>query len=78
MKFLRTVSTRRLLALLGALLVVVGGGTAIAVAAIGGGPVPPPKPLAQAIHDALGAPPVYALSARVTFTNRIFKMTQKE
>jgi outer membrane lipoprotein-sorting protein len=71
MKSLRTVSTRRLLALIVAFMTVVAAGTAIAVAASSGGPVPPAKPLAQAIHDALAAPPVNAISARVTFTNHL-------
>jgi outer membrane lipoprotein-sorting protein len=71
MTFLRTVSTRRLLALISALVAVIVAGTAIAVAASGSGPVPRAKPLAQAIRDGLGAPPVYALSARVTFTNHL-------
>ena len=48
MKSLRTVSTRRLLALIVAFVTVVAAGTAIALAAGGGGPVPPAKPLAQA------------------------------
>jgi outer membrane lipoprotein-sorting protein len=71
MRFLRTVSTRRLLALVSGFVAVVVAGTAIAVAASGNGPVPRAKPLAQAIHDGLTAPPVYALSARVTFTNHL-------
>ena len=58
MTFFRTASTRRLLMLIAAVLVAVGGGTAIALAASSGGPVPGPKPLAKAIHDALGAPAV--------------------
>jgi outer membrane lipoprotein-sorting protein len=71
MRFLRSVSTRRLLALISALVAVIVAGTAIAVAASGSGPVPRAKPLAQAIRDGLGAPAVYALSARVTFTNHL-------
>jgi len=71
MKYLRTVSTRRLLALIAASLVIVAGGTAIAVAASGTGPVPPPKPLAQAIHQGLAAPPVTGITARITFTNHL-------
>jgi outer membrane lipoprotein-sorting protein len=71
MSFLRTVSTRRLLALLAGVVLAIGGCTAIAVAAGGSGPVPPHKPLAQAIHSALGAPPVKGISARVTFTNHL-------
>jgi outer membrane lipoprotein-sorting protein len=71
MKYLRTVSTRRLLALIAASLVIVAGGTAIAVAASGTGPVPPAEPLAQAIHQGLGAPPVTGITARITFTNHL-------
>jgi outer membrane lipoprotein-sorting protein len=49
------------------------GGTAIAVAAGGGsGATPPPKPLAQAIHDALAAPDSAGITASVRFTNRLF------
>jgi outer membrane lipoprotein-sorting protein len=71
MKFLRTASTRRLLATLAGIAVAVGGGTAIAVAAGSGGPVPAPKPLANAIHDALGGPTINGITARVTFTNHL-------
>jgi outer membrane lipoprotein-sorting protein len=71
MKYLRTVSTRRLLALIAASLVIVAGGTAIAVAASGNGPVPRREPLAQAIHQGLGAPPVTGITARITFTNHL-------
>jgi outer membrane lipoprotein-sorting protein len=71
MKFLRTVSTRRLLALIAGFVAVALAGTAIAVAAGSGGPVPRAKPLAQAIHDALGAPAANGISARVTFTNHL-------
>lgn len=46
-------------------------GTAIAIAAVGSGPVPPKKPLATAIHQALAAPSVSGISARVTFTNHL-------
>jgi outer membrane lipoprotein-sorting protein len=41
----------------------------LALATTGGGPTPPPKPLPAAIHDALAAPPVQGISARVQFTN---------
>jgi outer membrane lipoprotein-sorting protein len=71
MKFLRTASTGRLVALIVGSAVAVGGGTAIAVAAGGGGPVPGPKPLSQAVHDALGAPTVQGITARVKFTNHL-------
>ncbi len=69
---LRRLPTSRLLALLATVLVVLGGGTAIAVAAIGGsGATPPPKPLAQAVHDALAAPAVQGVTARISFTNHL-------
>jgi outer membrane lipoprotein-sorting protein len=69
---LRTMSTRRLLAVIAAALVLAAGGTAIALAATtNNGPVPPAKPLAQAIHDAATAPPVDGISARIKFTNHL-------
>ncbi len=71
MYFLRTVTTRRLLALIAGLVVAIAGGTAIAVAASSGGPVPRHKPLAQAIHSALAAPAVSGISADITFTNHL-------
>ena len=69
MKFLRTVSTGRLLALVVGLVVAVGAGTAIAVAASGPGPVPKSEPLATAIHNALAAPSVTGITADISFTN---------
>jgi outer membrane lipoprotein-sorting protein len=74
MKFLRTVSTRRLLALIAGVVVAVGGGTAIALAASSSGPVPPPKPLASAVHDALsgtGGNQIKGITARISFTNHL-------
>ncbi len=69
---LRRIPTSRLLALLATVLVVLCGGAAIAVAAIGGsGSTPPPKPLAQAVHDALAAPSVQGITARIAFTNHL-------
>jgi outer membrane lipoprotein-sorting protein len=75
MKFLRTVSTRRLLAMIAGLLAAVAAGTAIAMAAAGSGPVPPPKPLASAIHGALAAPKLKGISARISFTNHLIDST---
>jgi outer membrane lipoprotein-sorting protein len=50
----------------------VGVGTAaLALATKGGGPKPPAKRLPVAIHDALGAPPVKGISARIQFTDRL-------
>jgi signal transduction histidine kinase/outer membrane lipoprotein-sorting protein len=69
---LRTLSTRNLFVLVVAVLCLVGGGTAIAVAAGDAGPTPPPKPLDQAIQDALAAKHPDGLTARVTFTNKLF------
>jgi outer membrane lipoprotein-sorting protein len=71
MKFLRTVSTQRLLASIVGLVVAAGAGTAIAVAASGSGPVPAKKPLANALHDALAAKSITGISADVTFTNHL-------
>jgi outer membrane lipoprotein-sorting protein len=76
--YLRTVSTRRLLAIIAGLLVAAIGGTAIAVAAAGNGPVPPRKPLAAAIHSALKAKAPAGITARVTFTNHLINATALE
>ncbi|MEA2123478.1 MAG: hypothetical protein QOI80_260 [Solirubrobacteraceae bacterium] len=70
MRFLRTISTRRLLAVFGTAIAVAAGGTAIALAG-GSGPTPPPKPLANAVHDGLAAPEVQGITARVKFTNHL-------
>jgi len=71
-KRLRTLPTSRLLVLILALLVVSAGGAALAVASGGGGPTPPPEPLAQALHDAVAAPAPDGITARITFTNKLF------
>lgn len=76
MKFLRTVSTRRLLASIAGVVIAAAGGTAIAVAASSGGPVPPHKPLAKAIHDALAGPQVKGISAQVTFTDHLIDSSE--
>jgi hypothetical protein len=70
-RYLRTVSTRRLLAIIAGLMTAIIAGTAIALAAAGNGPVPPRKPLAQAVHGALGARTVTGITARITFHNRL-------
>ena len=73
MRFLRTLSTSRLVALIVAVVVVAAGVAAIAVAASGGsGPTPPPKPLADALHDSLAGPKPDGITARITFTNKLF------
>jgi outer membrane lipoprotein-sorting protein len=71
MRFLRTAPTRRLLALIAGVVAIIAAGTAIAIAATGSGPVPPAKPLASAVHGALGAPQVKGISARISFTNHL-------
>lgn len=71
MSALRRISTRRLLALCAVTVAAVIGVTAVAMATAGGGPTPPPKPLANAVHDALGAPAVPGVSARIQFTNHL-------
>lgn len=70
MRRLRTLSTHRLIGLAAAL-VVLATGVGIAQAAIGGSPTPAPKPLDVAVHDALTAPPVDGVTARVHFTNHL-------
>ena len=71
MKYLRRISTRRLITLCAATVAVGAGATAIAMAASGGGPTPPAKPLPAAVHDALTAPSVEGVSARIQFTNHL-------
>ena len=71
MKFLRTVSTQRLLAIITGLIIAVVGGTAIAVAASNGGPKPPKESLATALHQAASAPAVDGITARIQFTNNL-------
>jgi hypothetical protein len=72
MSYLRHISTRRLVALLAGCVLAAGvGAAAIAFAAGGAGPTPPPKALAQAIHDALAAPKPAGITARIAFTNHL-------
>jgi outer membrane lipoprotein-sorting protein len=71
MKFLRTVSTQRLLAIIAGLIIAIVGGTAIAVAASNGGPKPRAESLATALHQAASAPAVDGITARIQFTNNL-------
>jgi outer membrane lipoprotein-sorting protein len=72
MRFLRTTSTARLLALVLGAAVVAAGTAAIALAATsGGGQKPPPESLAKAVHNALTAPKVDGVTARIKFTNHL-------
>jgi outer membrane lipoprotein-sorting protein len=71
-KIFRTLSTARLIAL-AAVVVVVAAGGVFAVAATGGsGATPAPKPLAQAIHDALDGQQPAGITANIGFTNKLF------
>lgn len=71
MSALRRISTRRLLAVCAITVAAAIGAVAAATAMTGGGPKPQPKPLANAVHDALSAPAVPGLSARIEFTNHL-------
>jgi outer membrane lipoprotein-sorting protein len=70
MRRLRTASSPRLLALV-AVLVAVVAGAGIAQAALTGAQKPAPKALDRAVLDAVNAPPVDGVSARVEFTNNL-------
>jgi hypothetical protein len=73
MRLLRTLSTTRLVGLSVTVVALLAAVAVLAVAAFGsGGDTPPPKPLAEAVHDALVAPPIDGVTARVTFTNKLF------
>jgi hypothetical protein len=78
MSLLRTLPTGRLVALLFAVAAIAAGGTAIDLGAVGGGPVPPAKPLARAVHDAIAAPEVNGITARITFTNKLIDSSSLE
>jgi outer membrane lipoprotein-sorting protein len=72
-KFIRTLSTARLVALIVAVAALAAGSSALAVAASGGGgPTPPAKPLANAIHDALAGAAPDGITADIRFTNKLF------
>lgn len=72
MNIMRRLPLPRLLALCGLVLLIGVSATALA-SALGGGPIPPAKPLAQAVHDALGAAPVQGVSAEVKLTDRLLE-----
>jgi outer membrane lipoprotein-sorting protein len=71
MTYLRRISTLRLLAIGAALALFAAVTAAIALAATAGGPAPPPKPLDEAVRDALAAPPPEGVTARVHFTDNL-------
>jgi outer membrane lipoprotein-sorting protein len=68
MRHLRTASTTRIVTLLAAVVALVLS-AGFAQAALDSDPKPDPKPLDRAILDAVNAPAVAGVSARVTFTN---------
>jgi outer membrane lipoprotein-sorting protein len=70
--FLRRIPLSRLLLLCGVVIAVGIGATALAMA-VGSGPTPPSKPLAEAVHDALSAPKVDGVSARIQLTNHLLE-----
>lgn len=71
MNRLRTLSTRRLIAVVAGLVVLVAG-VGVAQAALGGNDSRPPRiGLAPAIQKALAAPQVEGVSARIEFTNNL-------
>lgn len=71
MSYLRRISTTRLLAICAGVVFAGVAMAALALAATGGGPTPPPKRLPAAIHDALSAPRVPGVTARIQFTNNL-------
>src|SRR4051794_32639968 len=70
MRRLRTLSPRRLIAIVAAV-AALAATAAVAQAAIGSDPKPEPKELDYAILDAVNAPPVEGVSARIAFTNAL-------
>jgi outer membrane lipoprotein-sorting protein len=72
MNILRRLSLSRLLLLCGLVAAIGVSATALALA-VSGGPTPPPKPLAQAVHDALAAPPVAGVTARIQLTDHLLE-----
>ena len=72
MNILRRLPLSRVL-LLCALVVALGASATAIAFALDSGPTPPPKPLAQAIHDALGVAPVEGVSASVKLTDHLLE-----
>jgi outer membrane lipoprotein-sorting protein len=70
MRRLRTISSRRLAAIVAAV-AVLAATAGIAQAALGGDPKPEPKALDRAIVDAVNAPAPVGVSARIRFTNHL-------
>jgi outer membrane lipoprotein-sorting protein len=66
----RRLPLTRLLLLCGATVAIGVSATAIALA-LDSGPTPPAKPLAQAVHDVLAAPPVQGYTATIQLTDHL-------
>jgi outer membrane lipoprotein-sorting protein len=71
MRRIATLPARRLWAIAAAVLLVAAGGGIAQAALSGGGPTPDPKPLNAAVRDALNAPAVQGITARIHFTNHL-------
>jgi outer membrane lipoprotein-sorting protein len=70
MNIFRRLPLSRLLLLCG-LIVAIGVSATALASALGSSPTPPPKPLAEAIHDAITGPAIEGVSARVQLTNHL-------
>jgi outer membrane lipoprotein-sorting protein len=70
--FLRRLPLSRLLLVCG-LVVVLGASVTAFALALSAGPTPPPKPLADAVHQALVAPPVEGVTARIQLTDHLLE-----
>jgi outer membrane lipoprotein-sorting protein len=70
--FLRRLPLSRLLLVCGLVLVLGVSLTALALA-LDTGPTPPPRPLADAVHQALTAPPVEGVTARIQLTDHLLE-----
>jgi outer membrane lipoprotein-sorting protein len=70
--FLRRLPLSRLLLVCGLVLVLGVSVTALALA-LGNGPTPPPEPLADAVHQALVAPPVEGVTARIQLSDHLLE-----
>jgi outer membrane lipoprotein-sorting protein len=71
MRRLATLPARRLWAIAAVVLLVAAGGGIAQAALSGGGAKPAPKHLDAAIRDALNAPQVQGITARIAFTNHL-------
>jgi len=69
MRRLRTLSSRRLTAIVAAVVVLAATAAIAQAGLIGAGPKPEPKALDRAILDAANAPAVKGISARIEFKN---------